>query len=93
MYVLHICVCLFVFPFIQRECSSFFLSMPQAIESGISSHELSVGSLNAAGEKLLTSSSAENTAEIEQDIFDLNERFGCTMHYVYITSPMDDFRQ
>lgn len=47
----------------------------QNIESGISSHATSVASLTAAGEKLITSSSAaENTAEIQHDLSDLNEQ-------------------
>ena len=52
---------------------TFFLIL-QNIESGISSHAASVASLTAAGEKLITSSSAENTAEIQHDLSDLNEQ-------------------
>jgi hypothetical protein len=33
-----------------------------------------VASLTAAGEKLITSSSAENTAEIQHDLSELNEQ-------------------
>ena len=59
--------------------SSFLPSLPpslplQAVESGISSHTPSVASLNAAGEKLIGSSSTENTAEIQEDLKGLNER-------------------
>ena len=53
----------------------FPLSLPlQTVESGISSHTPSVASLNAAGEKLIGSSSTENTAEIQEDLKGLNER-------------------
>ena len=46
----------------------------QNIEAGISSHAPSVASLNAAGEKLLKSSSAENMAEIQRDLADLKNK-------------------
>jgi hypothetical protein len=53
---------------------SLSFSPVQNIESGIASHAPSVASLNAAGEKLLSSSSAENTAEIQRDLADLNKK-------------------
>ena len=47
----------------------------QSLASAIASHEPTVLSLNEAAQKLVASSTAENTAEIEQDITDLNERY------------------
>ena len=47
----------------------------QSLDSAIASHEPTVLSLNEAAQKLVASSTAENTAEIEQDITDLNERY------------------
>ena len=60
------------------------ISSPQSVESGISSHEPSVSSLNTAGEKLVTSSSGENTVDIQQDISELNERYSC-YHVGYVS--------
>lgn len=40
----------------------------------IASHEPTVASLNEAALKLVASNTAENTAEIEHDIADLNEK-------------------
>lgn len=47
----------------------------QSLDSVIASHEPTVASLNDAARKLVASNTTENTAEIEHDIADLNERF------------------
>ena len=65
----------FFFVYMYNTTHTIPLSLPfQNIESGISSHTPSVKSLNEAGEKLIISSSAENTAEIQQDLTDLNNQ-------------------
>ena len=46
----------------------------QAIEAGVSSHAPSVASLNTVGEKLVSSTAADNTAEIQQELLDLNNQ-------------------
>ncbi len=61
---------------IYKEPLSHFISVlsHQNIEAGIDAHAPYVAALNTAGEKLLNSSSAENTAEIKQDLADLSKR-------------------
>ena len=53
---------------------SLVLHLQQSLQSGVSSHSPSVVSLNAAGEKLLASSTAEGSAEVQQDLANLNAR-------------------
>ena len=50
----------------------------------IASHEPTVSSLNEAAQKLVASNTADNTAEIEHDIADLNEKFVTTYMYMYL---------
>ena len=60
-------------------CIVLLLSLStQSLDSAIASHEPTVASLNDAAQKLVTSNTADNTAEIEQDIAVLNER--CAVH-------------
>ena len=59
-------------------CSLALSLSTQSLDSAIASHEPTVASLNGAAQKLVTSNTADNTAEIEQDIAVLNER--CAVH-------------
>ena len=43
-----------------------------------------MSSLNEAAQKLVASNTADNTAEIEHDIADLNEKFVTTYMYMYL---------
>jgi len=45
------------------------------VESGIYSHTPRVASLNAAGEELINASSTENTAEVQEDLKGLNDKY------------------
>lgn len=49
----------------------------------IASHEPTVASLNEAAQKLVASNTADNTAEIEHDIADLNEKFVTTCMHAF----------
>lgn len=50
------------------------ISTFQSLDAVIASHEPTVSSLNEAAQKLVASNTADNTAEIEHDIADLNEK-------------------
>ena len=53
--------------------TSAFVSV-QSLQSGVMSHEPSVMSLHEAGGKLIASSSADNTADIQQDLQELSNK-------------------
>ena len=70
MYVLFLSLhtlCIFV----------MYCFLLQSLDSAIASHEPTVVSLNQAAQKLMASNTADNTAEIEQDIAALNDKSVC----------------